>query len=195
MVLSFSKDIIDRFLFWSLFIIGLPVTIYASTGLWPEDKSSQQVTPSQEIAKETIRQDEISVAVFDMKGIGISKIAVKSNKITQRFQTSNDFSAVVSRISPTVIPNPTTSAIQRGRIQYSESKTGSNSWQIQTKSFSNKLLSGLGGKSGMLIGGTVLSYLVVKGLVTLVSQSSHGEKISEIGIPPSFPEVSPPSGI
>lgn len=120
----------------------------------------------------------------------IAAINQESGKIISKSQSSDVFSTVVANISPTPILTPSSSnVIQRGRIHYPESKSNSNKLQIQNNSLSNKLLSGFGGNSGMLLGGTVLSYLVVKGLITVVSQSSNGKKVHEIGMPPAFPEV------
>lgn len=127
---------------------------------------------------------EIEKLAWDITGIN-----QKSARIASKSRTTDNFSMVVANISPITIPNPTTKAIQKGRIHYPESRADKG--QIQTKSLSNKVLSGFGGISGMVLGGTVLSYLIVKGLVTLVSHSSRGKKISEIGTPPAFPDIPP----
>jgi len=47
-------------------------------------------------------------------------------------------------------------------------------------------------EAGKLLGGSVLSYLVIKGLITIVSQYDRGKvKKPEIGLPPPFPELPP----
>lgn len=93
------------------------------------------------------------------------------------------------------IPTPTSNAVQvRKNTGISQNKQ-TNKWQIQSKSLSKKLLSGLERNSGILLGASALSYFVTKGLISLVSQHIHGKaKKHEIGLPPDFPEVPPPPG-
>jgi len=94
-----------------------------------------------------------------------------------------------------VLPSPGTSAIQGGKIHYRESKPISNKWQIQNKSLSTRLFSGKSGNSAMLLGGSIVSYLVIKGVIAAVSHYNHKKSgRPEIGLPPDFPEVPPPPG-
>lgn len=105
-------------------------------------------------------------------------------------------SGKVTNMSRSVIPTPAARSIQASRSHVVPQNRQINKPQIQTKSLSNKLLSGFGGNSGILLGGSILSYLVVKGLIAVVSNYDNRKASKpEIGLPPDFPEVPPPPGI
>ena len=94
--MSSLKKIISVLLFRSLIILIIPVNSSASKGSLPEEESSQKVTTSQEISKEVFGQNENRIAVFDMKGIGISDLAVKtlSDHLRNELERTSTFTSI-----------------------------------------------------------------------------------------------------